>query len=524
MSTLKRFFKDTIIYGIAAVLPRVINFLLVRVHTDALPTNNYAENTNFYIWIALFTVLLTFGMETAFFRFYKAEEKKDTIIATSFISVFIASIIFLISAFIFSNEFINLYFKYLFKCFFNVFIIFNKYKINFLIIKILYYLQLLILLFVVTTLAYGSSFLLVPFVDQYLSDGLGLNVLPVFSFVNFIKIFLIGLLVLIIFSIPTINSIDQVKASNLFRNVFQNLEFYYSKKSVILSFLLLSILVLVFSYNSENPMYSIGYFGAFFVCLGVFFLLSKLIIFFLKKFKSTPNISLKVSIKNITQTKSITPITIMSLGLGVTLLLTLALVGTNFKREIAKSIPNIAPDYFFVGIQKGEKEKFETNIFKMDPNAKVEIVPMVSSGIVKINGINPNTYISSDNDSYWVIGSDRRSSWVNEVPEDNPITEGKWWDLTKSNELQISLDAKVAQDLKINLGNSKVKRVIFNGIELEYGENKILITKSNFNTYFRTNRFVQMDSLEFSLYTSKVDGKHTPELIARKKLIDFLKK
>jgi putative ABC transport system permease protein len=320
-------------------------------------------------------------------------------------------------------------------------------------IKILYYLQLLILLFVVTTLAYGSSFLLVPFVDQYLSDGLGLNVLPVFSFVNFIKIFLIGLLVLIIFSIPTINSIDQVKASNLFRNVFQNLEFYYSKKSVILSFLLLSILVLVFSYNSENPMYSIGYFGAFFVCLGVFFLLSKLIIFFLKKFKSTPNISLKVSIKNITQTKSITPITIMSLGLGVTLLLTLALVGTNFKREIAKSIPNIAPDYFFVGIQKGEKEKFETNIFKMDPNAKVEIVPMVSSGIVKINGINPNTYISSDNDSYWVIGSDRRSSWVNEVPEDNPITEGKWWDLTKSNELQISLDAKVARDLKINLGD-----------------------------------------------------------------------
>ena len=109
MSTLKRFFKDTIIYGIAAVLPRVINFLLVRVHTDALPTNNYAENTNFYIWIALFTVLLTFGMETAFFRSYKAEEKKDAIISTSFISVFIASIVFLVSTFLFSNEFIKLF-------------------------------------------------------------------------------------------------------------------------------------------------------------------------------------------------------------------------------------------------------------------------------------------------------------------------------------------------------------------------------------------------------------------------------
>ena len=320
-------------------------------------------------------------------------------------------------------------------------------------IKTLYYLQLLILLLVITTFAYGSSFLIVPFVDQYLSDGLGLNVSPVFSILNFIKIFLVGLLVLVIFSIPTISSIDQVKASNLFRNVFQNLEFYYSKKSTALSLILLSILVLLFSFGSERPIYSIGYFVAFFVCLIVFFLLSKIIIYFLKKFKSTSNISLKVSIKNITQTKSITPITIMSLGLGVTLLLTLALVGTNFQREIAKSIPDIAPDYFFVGIQKGEKEIFEKNILNMDSNAKIEVVPMVSSGIIKINGVNPNTYIQPDNNSYWVIGSDRRSSWVDEVPEDNPITEGEWWDLTKPNKLQISLDAQVAKDLNIKLGD-----------------------------------------------------------------------
>ena len=150
-------------------------------------------------------------------------------------------------------------------------------------IKILYYLQLLILLFVVTTLAYGSSFLIVPFVDQYLSDGLGLNVLPVFSFINFIKIFLIGLLVLIIFSIPTINSIDQVKASNLFRNVFQNLEFYYSKKSVILSFLLLSILVLVFSYNSENPTVQYRVFWCLFCMFGSIFFTFKNNHFFSKK-------------------------------------------------------------------------------------------------------------------------------------------------------------------------------------------------------------------------------------------------
>ena len=109
MSALNRFLKDTIIYGIAAVLPRIINFLLVRVHTDALPTNNYAENTNFYIWIALLAVLLTFGMETAFFRFYKTENKKDALVSTAFISVAMSTFIFVIAAIYFSDIFVNIF-------------------------------------------------------------------------------------------------------------------------------------------------------------------------------------------------------------------------------------------------------------------------------------------------------------------------------------------------------------------------------------------------------------------------------
>ncbi|MDT0553368.1 lipopolysaccharide biosynthesis protein [Urechidicola vernalis] len=109
MSALKRFFKDTIIYGIAAVLPRVINFLLVRIHTDALPTNNYAENTDFYIWASLWAVLLTFGMETAFFRFYNKEKKKDSLISTAFIATVLSVGIFLTIIIIFFDSFLHVF-------------------------------------------------------------------------------------------------------------------------------------------------------------------------------------------------------------------------------------------------------------------------------------------------------------------------------------------------------------------------------------------------------------------------------
>ena len=109
MSTLKRFFKDTIIYGLAAVLPRVINFLLVRVHTDALPPDSFSENTYFYIWAALFSVLLTFGMETAFFRFYNKEQKKGVLISTTFVSMLFMVVLFIVVFSVFFEVFLNLF-------------------------------------------------------------------------------------------------------------------------------------------------------------------------------------------------------------------------------------------------------------------------------------------------------------------------------------------------------------------------------------------------------------------------------
>ena len=332
-------------------------------------------------------------------------------------------------------------------------------------IKTIYYIQLSIILIFVSIFAYSSSFLLIPIIDGFVSDGLGLNIQAKFSIINFTKIFLVGLLVIIIFSIPTVNSIDQIKATSLFRNVFQSLQFKYTKLSIVLSLFLVVILMSLFSVWSSQPIYSLVYFISFFFCLVIFFILSRLTILFLRKNKYNFGISFKVALKNITQSKSITPITVMSLGLGITLLLTLAFVGSNFKREIAKSIPEIAPDYFFLGIQNIEKNDFQNAIFKLDENANIEIVPMVSAKLSKINGVDPHTYIDRTNDSHWVIQGDRRVSWVDDVPTDNPLIDGEWWDLSKPNKLQISLDSKVANDFGVKLGDTFVLNIYGKEIE-----------------------------------------------------------
>lgn len=104
LSTLKRFFKDTIIYGIAAVLPRAITILLVKLHTDTLVSEGYAETTIYFVYAAYLNALLTYGMETAFFRFFTKEKEKGKVISTAFISLLITTLLFMIMAFIYSES------------------------------------------------------------------------------------------------------------------------------------------------------------------------------------------------------------------------------------------------------------------------------------------------------------------------------------------------------------------------------------------------------------------------------------
>ncbi len=107
MGLYKKLFKQTAIYGLATVLPRMLSFLLVRLYTGILPTAEYGEVSIVLSWMVFFNVILSYGMETAFFRFYNSETDKQNVVATSTITLFWSSIIFLFGALIFRNDLAN---------------------------------------------------------------------------------------------------------------------------------------------------------------------------------------------------------------------------------------------------------------------------------------------------------------------------------------------------------------------------------------------------------------------------------
>ena len=197
---------------------------------------------------------------------------------------------------------------------------------------------------------------------------------------------------------------------------------------------------------------SLIYFISFFICILIFYLI---FIIFLRQFKKIyieNFISFKFALKDIIKFKNISLVVLVTLGLGTTLLLSLGLIGFNLKKEISKSIPNLAPDYFFIGLQNNQKLEFINFIKSKDTLAVINAMPMVSVKLIKINNIDPLNYIDRFNESFWFINNDRRISWSDHPPLNNPITKGKWWENNQNEEeLLISLDSKIAKDLNVKL-------------------------------------------------------------------------
>ena len=105
VGALKKLAGETAIYGMSSIVGRFINWWLVPYYSRIFLPEEYGVVTNLYSYIAFLLVILTFGMETGFFRFAnKSNGQNDQIYSTSAISLFGSSLLFVALAFIFSGN------------------------------------------------------------------------------------------------------------------------------------------------------------------------------------------------------------------------------------------------------------------------------------------------------------------------------------------------------------------------------------------------------------------------------------
>ena len=104
MPSVKSLFKDTAIYGLSSIVGRFLNWCLVPIYTYRFAAEQYGIVTNIYAYVALVLIILTYGMETGFFRFANHERwsSPSQVYTTALISLGTSSTLFIIGACILS--------------------------------------------------------------------------------------------------------------------------------------------------------------------------------------------------------------------------------------------------------------------------------------------------------------------------------------------------------------------------------------------------------------------------------------
>ena len=327
-------------------------------------------------------------------------------------------------------------------------------------IQTMYFYEIMMILVLTSVVAYFIGVFSPLLANELLPEALGIDLQPAFSFIGYLNIFFIGLLVVLIFSIPSLYSISEIKAAALFRNTFNPVSLNFSFMNIILLSILVFILTTYFVYQTEQKLYTVLYFVAFFVTMLIFYGVSKLLILFIKAFYKFSNNSYRIAYRNIVAKKSLAPIMTISLGIGLTLLLTLSFVANNLKKEISDSIPSMAPDLFFVSIDRDIQRELESFIKDVDPNVELEFSPMASASFISLNGTPIEEVVSESNRSAWVVRGDRRISWSEKPKPDNPIIEGEWWEPGNEDELFISMDSRAAYDLGMKINDKIVLNIL----------------------------------------------------------------
>src|SRR6202023_2182071 len=200
---------------------------------------------------------------------------------------------------------------------------------------------------------------------------------------------------------------------------------------------------------------------------------------------------LRLAIANIYRPGALTPSVVMSLGLGLAVLVTITQIDGNLRRQFLAALPDRAPSFYFIDIPTNEAARFGAFLRQTAPDSTVEDVPMLRGRIVAARGVKADD-LKASTDSEWVLQSDRGLTYTGELPQGSKIVEGQWWGADYNGPPLVSMEKKIADGLKLKIGDEIVVNVLGRYIPATIGNLRNVDWQSlgiNFVLVFSPNAF-----------------------------------
>lgn len=174
--------------------------------------------------------------------------------------------------------------------------------------------------------------------------------------------------------------------------------------------------------------------------------------------------SLRVALSGLTGPGSLARPVTLSLGLGLSLLVGVALVERALVSEFETEIPTNAPSYFFIDIPNGQQTVFAAKARAVAPDLKISEAPMLRGRIVSVKGA-PAEQIKLNDDTRWVLSGDRGLTYSDSVPEASKVVAGEWWPQDYVGPPLVSFEREIADALGLKIGDGVTVNVLGRNVD-----------------------------------------------------------
>lgn len=261
--------------------------------------------------------------------------------------------------------------------------------------------------------------------------------------------FLVSMVLLLGFALPPILNLRSVPALRVLRR-----DIGLPNTHSITGYLLgLSTLSLLFLWKAGDLKLGAYIIAGFSIAVVSFGLIGWLLVKALSGLRHQAGGAWRYGLANIRRRALSSIVQAVSLGLGFMALLVLTLVQDDLIEDWHTTLPPEAPNHFLISIQKDQLPLLENFFSRYDIDSP-PVYPMVRARLIEINGqkITPEDY--DDPHAANHIRRDFNLSWSSELPQDNLITQGHWWDETHSgDDSVISVEEGIAKTLRVKLGD-----------------------------------------------------------------------
>jgi putative ABC transport system permease protein len=317
----------------------------------------------------------------------------------------------------------------------------------------IYLIQVLVLALIgsVIGLVVGAA---LPFViDAIFGSIIPLPMQPALHPPELLLALLYGLLTAFAFAVWPLGRTHDVPVSALFRDEIAAQRSWPRRRYVAgaaLATLLLAGAAIFLAWDRHIAAIFVGAAALVFVVLRI---VAALVMWIARRLPHPRNAYVRLAIANIHRPGALTPTVVLSLGLGLSLLVTLIQVDGNLRRQFTAALPDKAPSFYFMDIPAAEADRFDAFIHGRAPEARLERVPMLRGRIVSANGVKAED-MKATADAAWVLQSDRGLTYTGEIPAGSRLVEGQWWGPDYDGPPLVSLEKKIAQGLGLKLGDS----------------------------------------------------------------------